>query len=126
MAPGILQSESPTLVPATLPQRKLKQDKNASTNSTEDIYGNYYPANPETLSLESNFGPMDPMTIGYLQPTTADTPIETMRERFERDGYLFVSSKGIDQHVSLANNDRSRTFFRTNPFSNVAEPTSTT
>ncbi|ETS73769.1 hypothetical protein PFICI_14715 [Pestalotiopsis fici W106-1] len=58
-----------------------------------DKYGKYHPADPRKLDLESNFGPMDPNTIGYLQPTSADTPIDIMRERFDRDGYLHV--KGL-------------------------------
>ncbi|KXH27596.1 hypothetical protein CSAL01_00763 [Colletotrichum salicis] len=62
MAPGILQSESPTLVPATLPQQKLKQEKNASTKATEDLYGNYFPDNPETLKNQiKNFLPHEPV-----------------------------------------------------------------
>lgn len=88
MAPGALQSEEP----ATLPKQKSKQtDRNAPYNPSNDIYGNYHPADPATLRLESNFGPMDPASIGYLQPTHRDTPLEIMRERFERDGYLLVS-----------------------------------
>ncbi|KAI0975486.1 hypothetical protein F4678DRAFT_420392 [Xylaria arbuscula] len=58
-----------------------------------DQYGKYFPANPATLDLESNFGPMDPATIGYLQPTPADAPLEVMEERCQRDGYLFL--KGL-------------------------------
>ncbi|KAF9639598.1 phytanoyl-CoA hydroxylase [Lasiodiplodia theobromae] len=86
MAPGIQSATLPD--PTTLPQTK------ASLNSEtpKDQYGNYYPADPATLNLESNFGPMDPDSIGYLQPTSADTPLEVMHERFERDGYLHVKS----------------------------------
>ncbi|RYP56432.1 hypothetical protein DL769_009917 [Monosporascus sp. CRB-8-3] len=58
-----------------------------------DQYGQYYPRDPATLELESNFGPMDPELMGYLQPTSADTPLDVMHERFEKDGYLFV--KGL-------------------------------
>ena len=58
---------------------------------SDDIYGKYYPTNPSKLSLESNFGPMDPENIGYLQPTSKDTPLGVMRERFNRDGYLLVN-----------------------------------
>ena len=57
----------------------------------QDQYGHYHPADPASLSLESNFGPMDADSIGYLQPTRVDTPLEIMHERYERDGYLFVS-----------------------------------
>lgn len=56
-----------------------------------ELYGVYKPADPSTLQLESNFGPLEASRIGYLQPTTRDTPMELMRERFHRDGYLFVS-----------------------------------
>lgn len=87
MAPGVLQSEAP----ASLPTQKVKQlDHREAYDPNNDIYGNYFPADPKTLSLESNFGPMDPASIGYLQPTHRDTPLNVMRERFERDGYLLV------------------------------------
>lgn len=82
----------PGVVESPLPNGSLPVNGN-KTLSKVDQYGTYYPADPGTLDLESNFGPMDPETIGYLQPTAADTPIETMRERFERDGYLHV--KGL-------------------------------
>ncbi|KAE8149874.1 hypothetical protein BDV25DRAFT_172547, partial [Aspergillus avenaceus] len=59
----------------------------------DDIYGKYYPADPKTLKLESNFGGMILEQIGYLQPTSKDTPLEIMHERFNRDGYLLV--KGL-------------------------------
>ncbi|KAK7708839.1 hypothetical protein SLS57_008900 [Botryosphaeria dothidea] len=84
MAPGIQSVSAPD--PTPLPQRKATAQNDASN----DQYGRYYPADPATLNLESNFGPMDPASIGYLQPTSADTPLEIMRERFERDGYLHV------------------------------------
>ncbi|PYI24002.1 hypothetical protein BO99DRAFT_374789 [Aspergillus violaceofuscus CBS 115571] len=58
-----------------------------------DVYGKYYPTNPQNLNLKSNFGPMIPEQIGYLQPTAIDTPVEIMRERFLRNGYVFV--KGL-------------------------------
>ncbi|RSL79619.1 hypothetical protein BHE90_011979 [Fusarium euwallaceae] len=95
MAPGRL--ESPPADTTTPSVQKLK----ASKGPSEDPYGHYYPADPNTLSLESNFGPMEPDTIGYLQPTTLDTPLEVMHERFEGDGYLFI--KGcISKETSLA------------------------
>ncbi|KAL3260760.1 hypothetical protein ABHI18_004297 [Aspergillus niger] len=56
----------------------------------DDRYGEYYPLDPKYLKLKSNFGPMLPEKIGCLQPTSKDTPIEVMRERLIRDGYLFV------------------------------------
>lgn len=65
--------------------------KQQKASPKDDIYGKYYPTDPKNLSLESNFGPMDPERIGYLQPTSKDTPLEIMRERFNRDGYLLVS-----------------------------------
>ncbi|RAK99624.1 phytanoyl-CoA dioxygenase family protein [Aspergillus ibericus CBS 121593] len=58
--------------------------------SPNDQYGNYYPTDPKNLNLESNFGPMLPEKVGYLQPTSKDTPIEVMKERFSKDGYLFI------------------------------------
>ncbi|KAK9774577.1 putative Phytanoyl-CoA hydroxylase [Seiridium cardinale] len=35
---------------------------------------------------------MDPDAIDYLQPTSANKPIETMRALFKIDGYLYVGS----------------------------------
>jgi phytanoyl-CoA hydroxylase len=80
MAPGILAETG--IVPDNLPTK--------SWNQNQQQYGNYHPIESEELSLESNFGPMHSGTVGYLQPTVADTPIEIMHERFKRDGYLFV------------------------------------
>ncbi|WZH48390.1 Phytanoyl-hydroxylase [Fusarium acuminatum] len=96
MAPSRIES-LPTENSTTSSIHKLKTTSAAS----QDPYGHYHPADPTTLSLESNYGPMEPDTIGYLQPTTMDTPLEVMHERFEKDGYLFV--KGcIDKEISLA------------------------
>ncbi|KAK6828850.1 hypothetical protein RU639_003659 [Aspergillus parasiticus] len=80
----MVESEVSTSVTATEQQQNLPKD---------DIYGKYYPTDPKNLSLEGNFGPMDPERIGYLQPTSKDTPLQIMRERFNRDGYLLV--KGL-------------------------------
>ncbi|EWY89638.1 phytanoyl-CoA hydroxylase [Fusarium oxysporum NRRL 32931] len=86
----------PAEEPATLSAHNLK----VLNGDSQDPYGHYFPADPETLNLESNYGPMESDMIGYLQPTTKDTPIEVMHERFERDGYLFV--KGcINKEASL-------------------------
>ncbi|GMG06252.1 unnamed protein product [Aspergillus oryzae] len=68
----MVESEVSTSVTATEQQQTLPKD---------DIYGKYYPTDPKNLSLEGNFGPMDPERIGYLQPTSKDTPLEIMRER---------------------------------------------
>ena len=78
MAPGILIDSASSEVP--YPTKTTRSDG----------YGNYKPRDPHDLKLESNFGPMDPEQIGYLQPTFADTPMEVMRERYFRDGYLHV------------------------------------
>src|SRR5690348_692966 len=40
-----------------------------------------------------NDGPLLPDQIGDLQPTAVDTPIEEVRRRYERDGYVFL--KGL-------------------------------
>ncbi|KAB8222349.1 hypothetical protein BDV33DRAFT_229624 [Aspergillus novoparasiticus] len=80
----MVESEVSTSIFATEQQQTLPKD---------DIYGKYYPTHPKNLRLEGNFGPMDPERIGYLQPTSKDTPLEVMRERFNRDGYLLV--KGL-------------------------------
>lgn len=85
MAPSRIDS-LPTETSTTSSIHKLKTSNAAS----QDAYGHYYPADPITLNLESNYGPMEPDAIGYLQPTTMDTPLEVMHERFEKDGYLFV------------------------------------
>jgi hypothetical protein len=44
-----------------------------------------------TLRLQSAGGPIESDYLGHLQPTTLDTPFEEMRERFAKDGYLWVS-----------------------------------
>ena len=43
-----------------------------------------------TLQLHSSGGPIDPASIGYLKPTPFDTPLEEMRQRYYRDGFLWV------------------------------------
>lgn len=40
-----------------------------------------------------NDGPLDQSQIGYLKPTTLDTPLEEIRRRYEEDGYVFL--KGL-------------------------------
>ncbi|RAH75681.1 phytanoyl-CoA dioxygenase family protein [Aspergillus aculeatinus CBS 121060] len=57
-----------------------------------DDYGKYYPTDPRNLNLQSNFGPMIPEQIAYLQPTAKDTPVEIIRDRFLRDIYVFVKA----------------------------------
>ena len=84
MAPGVLVAESPAEVSITKPLTRL------DSATKQDSYGSYYPMNPDKLDLESNFGPMQPGTVGYLQPTSADAPLEVMHERYQKDGYLFV------------------------------------
>ena len=102
---------------------------------TDDMYGKYCPAEPATLQLESNFGPMDPEAIGYLQPTTMDTPLEEMHRRFAHDGYLFVSvplkpctrpSTKVARPTNENSTSRSRSAFPRKHPSNAAEPTSST
>lgn len=86
MAPHALTSEDPV----QLLDLKIHAQRDSETKV--DNYGFYNPIDPAQLNLESNYGPMRTNTIGYLQPTSADTPLELMRERFSRDGYLFVST----------------------------------
>lgn len=86
MAPGVLVSDVSCVAPAPVRQH-LKH-----TISQKDSYGSYHPIEPESLDLESNFGPMQPDTIGYLQPTSADTSLEIMHKRYSTDGYLFVKN----------------------------------
>ncbi|KAJ5098771.1 hypothetical protein N7532_005772 [Penicillium argentinense] len=97
MAPSRL--EAPTSqVSARLPAGKASP---ASLKpAPDDTYGTYYPTDPDTLDLESDFGPMEPGTVGYLQPTSIGTPLEIMHERFERDGYLFAK-RCISKEASL-------------------------
>lgn len=86
MAPGIVESAYEASACSMKDAKNLK-----SKAAPDDMYGRYHPAEPDTLNLESNFGPMEPASIGYLQPTSANTPLDIMHERFEKDGYLFVS-----------------------------------
>ncbi|CAG9992936.1 unnamed protein product [Clonostachys byssicola] len=71
------------------PQSAVFPSKELAAN---DQYGRYHPSDFRDLNLESGFGPMAPEQMGYLQPTSLDTPVEVMRERFERDGYLLVKN----------------------------------
>lgn len=80
MAPGILVDDNPHAGISTVSKVETERDN----------YGSYHPIDPAELKLESNFGPMHPDQMGYLQPTSKDTPIEVMRERYFRDGYLHV------------------------------------
>lgn len=82
MAPGILVDDAPTAGTSLFSKGETQKDG----------YGSYHPIDPANLKLESNFGPMHPDQMGYLQPTLRDTPIEVMRERYFKDGYLHVSS----------------------------------
>ncbi|CZR52431.1 uncharacterized protein PAC_02308 [Phialocephala subalpina] len=44
----------------------------------------------DTLELHSSGGLIDKDSLGWLRPTTKDTPLEEMRARYVRDGYLWV------------------------------------
>ncbi len=89
MAPGLVESASfPSTLMDNFPASKNRFQ--ASQHEHEDSYGHYRPADPASLKLESNFGPMDSDSVGYLQPTSADAPLAVLHERFQRDGYLFV------------------------------------
>lgn len=46
----------------------------------------------ETLKLHSSGGPIDKHSLGWLEPTAKDTPLEEMREKYARDGYLWVKN----------------------------------
>lgn len=96
MAPGRL--ESPPANASHLPSDGKSQPQQSLSPASDEIYGHYHPVGPDTLNLESNFGPMEPGSVGYLQPTSIDTPLEIMHERFERDGYLFVSRARLIFH----------------------------
>ncbi|KAJ5107373.1 hypothetical protein N7456_004048 [Penicillium angulare] len=98
-AVGQMNPRAPSPMKSTKLHHEPKHH-NPPKPASDDIYGNYSPANPDTLNLESNFGPMEPGTIGYLQPTSIDTPLDIMHERYERDGYLFVK-RCISKEASL-------------------------
>lgn len=93
MAPGLVESSA---IPSDLIE-SFKVDKHSTLSNYEDMYGHYHPADPASLSLESNFGPMDPESVGFLQPTSADAPLEVLHDRFQRDSYLFVSNPNLAQ-----------------------------
>lgn len=90
MAPGLL--ESPTSEELFVNFKTLASKQVTPAKEFSDNYGNYRPVEPRELALESNFGPMDPSMIGFLQPTAADAPVEVMLERFQKDGYLFMKN----------------------------------
>ena len=78
MAPGILiDGDSQTAYEQ--PSTTSIKDRSNDCLSHDD-YGHYYPVNPNTLNLESNFGPMYKDSIGYVQPTSAEASIEEMRD----------------------------------------------
>lgn len=43
--------------------------------------------------LYVNDGPLKPENVGFLRPTTLDTPIDQIRQRLQEDGYVLL--KGI-------------------------------
>ena len=49
---------------------------------------------PQQLpKLRSNYGAhLDPDTVGWMQETPIDTPLEEMNRRFAEDGYIFVKN----------------------------------
>ncbi len=48
---------------------------------------------PEQPVLRSNQGDgVAQASTGWMQPTARDTPIEEMRRRYERDGYVWVKN----------------------------------
>ena len=48
----------------------------------------------ELPKIRSNHGSeVDPASIGWLRPTSVDTPLEEMRRRFKADGYVYI--KGL-------------------------------
>lgn len=49
---------------------------------------------PQQLpKLRSNYGKhLDQDTVGWLRPSSIDTPLEEMRRRFDEDGYVFVKN----------------------------------
>lgn len=96
MAPSRI--DTPPSETATLPsvEKLNKTESNLKSNlkpARDDIYGNYYPVNPRHAEPGIEFqyrGPMEPSSVGFLQPTSPDTPLKIMHERFERGGYLVI------------------------------------
>ncbi|KAJ9643997.1 hypothetical protein H2201_006674 [Coniosporium apollinis] len=80
MAPGILVNKA-TSPPALKQGEASKPDLRAMFRDRE------------TLELHSSGGPIDEDSLGWLEPTSKDTSAEQMRERYNRDGYLWV--KGV-------------------------------
>jgi hypothetical protein len=74
MAPSATTSPS---VPPTYSQSK--------TNPAYD--------SPNDLKLLSSGGPIDPNSIGRLRPTDLSTPLEEIRERYAKEGYVWL--KGL-------------------------------
>lgn len=46
-----------------------------------------------STSLYVNDGLLSPEGVGFLQPSSPSEPLDDLRQRFERDGYLFL--KGL-------------------------------
>ncbi|KAI1137659.1 hypothetical protein F5Y05DRAFT_419573 [Hypoxylon sp. FL0543] len=46
-----------------------------------------------SIPLYVNDGLLDPEQVGYLRPSSPSEPLDDLRQRFERDGYLFL--KGL-------------------------------
>ncbi|GJN69503.1 hypothetical protein PLICBS_003552 [Purpureocillium lilacinum] len=44
------------------------------------------------IAVGSNQGKIASQNLGWMRPTTTDTPLEEMRERLRQDGYLFVKN----------------------------------
>jgi hypothetical protein len=47
----------------------------------------------QAFSLKSSAGTIESSCLAQLKPTTLKTPLEEMRARYDKDGYLFV--KGV-------------------------------
>ena len=52
------------------------------------------PLKPEDLpfGVRSNTGSIDDELVGWMRVTTRDTPIDEVRRRLRRDGYVFVKN----------------------------------
>ncbi|KAI1407889.1 hypothetical protein F5Y13DRAFT_173702 [Hypoxylon sp. FL1857] len=48
---------------------------------------------PSSISLYVNDGLLNPEQVGYLRPSSPSEPLDELRQRFHRDGYLFL--KGL-------------------------------
>jgi phytanoyl-CoA hydroxylase len=97
MAPGLTETQksAPSHIDTPVTNEAMSTNILLEDEIAGDQYGNYYPMNLENLRLESNFGPMLPGQMGYLQPSSMNTPIGILQQSFKCDGYLLARTDCI-------------------------------